>query len=88
MNARVEECIQLVFDQGKKTRTVLQYTGAMGHWCDVCLSKGWDPFLDEETIKSRTDKFLWYFAYERSEHGLKARSIRSKRSAIRWMHLK
>ena len=88
MNLRVEECIKLVMQSGKKAKTVKQYTGAMGHWCDVCLAKGWDPFLDEETIKQRTEKFLWYFAYERSEHKLKARSIRSKRSAIRWMHLR
>ena len=30
---------------------------------------------------------MWYFAYERSQHNLKASSIRSKRSAIRWFHL-
>ena len=88
MNLRVEECIQEVLNSGKKAKTVKQYSGAMGHWCDVSLSKGWDPFLDEETMKLRTQKFLWYFAYERSEHKLKARSIRSKRAAIRWMHLR
>jgi len=59
----------------------------MGHWCDVCLSKGWDTFLDEETMKLRTQRFLWYFAYERSEHKLKARSICNDRAAVCWMHL-
>ena len=60
----------------------------MGHWIDVCYAKGWDPLVDEESAKERSDKLLWYFAYERAVHNLKARSIRSKRAAIRWFHLK
>jgi len=87
VNAEVENCIKAVACSGKKPKTVKAYSGAVGHWIDVCLAKGWSPLLDQESPRERTDKFLWYFAYERSQHNLKASSIRSKRSAIRWFHL-
>jgi len=87
VDARVETCIKDVLSQGKKPKTVKQYGGAVAHWIDVCLCKGWSPLLDQCTVQERTEKFLWYFAYERTMHGLKASSIRSKRSAIRWFHL-
>ena len=88
VDSRVDACIKTVLDNGKKPKTIKAYGGAVGHWIDVCLVKGWSPLLDQESVQSRTEKLLWYFAYERIEHKLKADSIKSKRSAIRWFHLK
>ena len=68
MDQKVEACIKQVLDNGKRPKTVKQYSGAVGHWIDVCYAKGWDPLVDEESAKERSDKLLWYFAYERAVH--------------------
>ena len=67
---------------------MLQYTGAIAHWVDLCLYKGWSPFLTDIPEGERVDRVLYFMSYERVVHKLKASSIRSKMSAIRWMHLK
>jgi hypothetical protein len=51
-------------------------------------AKGWEPYLTDLSYAEVCDRATYYAAYEVEVHHLDAGSLRSKFSAIRWMHVK
>jgi hypothetical protein len=76
-----------VMGPGKKPKTLKAYHAGFEHWREVADAKGWSQWLDDVELEERQKRILWWMAYEKGQHGLKARSIRAKRSAVRWMHV-
>ena len=88
MESRVMLTLQGVMESGKKPATLKAYNAGFDHWRQVAESKGWGVWLDEiENLEERQRRILWWLAYEKSEHNLKARSLRAKKSGVRWKHI-
>jgi hypothetical protein len=87
MEARVMKTRVEVMLGGKKPRTLKAYNAGFEHWKSVAEAKGWGQWLDDIELEERQQRILWWMAYEKSEHNIKASSIRAKKSAIRWHHV-
>ena len=77
----------LVMKSGMKPATRKAYNAGFDHWKQVAEAKGWGIWLDTVEMEERQKRVLWWLAYEKSEYNLKARSLRAKKSAVRWQHI-
>jgi hypothetical protein len=73
---------------GKKLQTQIQYTGAMKHWIDFAEGLGLPVFLDGLSYDQRSQQAELFASYEVLEFQNRVGTIRSKLSAIRWMHVR
>ena len=77
-----------VTSKGKKPDTRRQYGYAERHWRQLCTAKGWSAYLTHCSREECVDRIIFWLAYENLQHGVSAGALRSKLSAIRWMHLR
>jgi hypothetical protein len=73
---------------GKKEQTRKQYTGAMRHWVQFAEAAGLPTYIDELSYSERSEAAEMFASYEALEFQNKVGTIRSKLSAIRWMHVR
>jgi hypothetical protein len=88
MDRRVLAIRDHVWDVGRVPSTRNAYSSAKSHFDAVMQAKGWESDLSQVSLLQGQQQVLYYCAYEKSEHGLKARSIRGKLSGIRWWHVR
>jgi hypothetical protein len=73
---------------GKKEPTRVQYTASMRHWVDFAEAAKIPVYLDKLSYAERSEAAEMYASYETLDFQNKVGTIRSKLSAIRWMHVR
>ena len=80
--------VDKILQEGKRPDTLKAYASAVNHWLHVAESQNWSPFLDAPLTRAEGQRrMLLFLGYERFCHKLKASSLRSKISALRWFHV-
>ena len=88
MHKRALLMIEKVQRLGKQPKTLQAYASNNRDWQRVCETRGWNWDLSTVSLEEGQRRVLYFCALEASEFGLKARSLRSKLSGIRWWHVK
>jgi len=73
---------------GKKPDTLKQYSSHFRHWSYLADAKGWKRYLDDLPMAERCRRTIYWLAWERKTHKVKASSLRTKMSGIRWEHVR
>jgi hypothetical protein len=73
---------------GKKKDTRTQYSASMRHWIDFAEASDIPVFLDNLSYSERSEAAEMFASYETLTFQNKVGTIRSKLSAIRWMHVR
>ena len=87
-DAEILTLIGQVATAGKKAKTVEQYTSHFQHWCFLAEAKHWDKYLDGLTPREKCRRVIYYLAWERKTHQVKASTLKTKLSGIRWAHVR
>ena len=73
---------------GKDKKTKRQYSGGEAHWRMCMDQKDWDPYLTNLSYEEVADRATYFMAHEARKYKLDIGSLRSKMSAVRWMHVR
>jgi hypothetical protein len=86
-DAEIEQLIQDVSRSGKKAKTYEQYETHFGQWEALAAFKGWPSSLDGLTPQEKCKRIIYWLAWDRKTHAVKASTLRTKLSAVRWKHI-
>ena len=86
-DAEIKQLIEDVTRSGKKAKTYANYDTHYGQWATLASAKGWDSSLTGLSVKEKCKRIVYWLAWERKTHNIKARTLRSKLSALRWKHI-
>ena len=84
----IQDFMAQVSVSGKKAATLEQYSSHFRHWSHVADAKGWKRYLDELPLAEKCRRTIYWLAWERMTHKVKASSLRTKMSGIRWEHVR
>ena len=74
--------------RGKSPRTRKQYSSGEKHWRHLRKQKGWPAYVTGLSPQTIASQAIYFAASEVKLYGLAASSLRSKFSAVRWMHVR
>jgi len=84
----IKELMQAVTHTGKKQATYTAYRTHSSQWTALAKAKGWSPnLLDVENLRERARRIIYWLAWERHTYKVKASTLKTKISAVRWMHI-
>ena len=83
----VSDLINAVSRSGKKGKTYEQYETHFDHWCQLATAKGWASSLEGLSTQDKCKRVIYWLAWERKAHQVKASTLRTKLSALRWKHV-
>ena len=86
-DSEILELIEEISRSGKKTKTYQQYDSHFEHWSATAQAKGWSNSLEGLEPREICKRVIYWLALERKRYNLKARTLRTKLSAIRWKHI-
>ena len=87
-DSAILDLIDQVSSAGKKARTISQYTTHFDHWGFVADAKGWSRYLDGLPPREKCRRVIYWLAWERKTHAVKASTLQTKLSAVRWAHVR
>ena len=79
--------VEIVKRAGKKVATFEAYDRHFNHWRAVAEAMGWSPSLDGLSPKEKCRRIIFWCAWERKKHKVKARTLKTKLAAVRWWHV-
>ena len=79
--------IEEISRSGKKAKTYQQYDSHFEHWSATAKTKGWPSSLEGLEPKEKCKRIIYWLAFERVRYKIKARTLRTKLSAVRWKHI-